>query len=197
MSENWDEHAENWDREDSVRFFADQALASLIGYVNVYGNEWKRKRVLDFGCGTGLLAEKLAPLVREVIAVDTSQKMIDVLRNKEIQNVTAICADIDDHSVRSETWCSEFDLIVASSVCSFLPNYETTVDALSHALSATGYFVQWDWLSSGGDEFGLTIDRVSNALSRPGLTCIHVDRAFTIPFNDEQLSCLMGIASAA
>ena len=197
MSENWNEHAKNWDREDGVQFYAKQAFAVLINHVNVYGNGWKSKRVLDFGCGTGLLAEKLAPLVGEVIAVDTSQKMIDVLHGKKIKNVTAICADIDDRSVNSAAWCSDFDLIVASSVCGFLPDYEAMVDVLSQLLSVTGYLVQWDWLSSGDDGSGLTMDRISNAFTRANLKCIHIDRAFEIPFGSEKMPVLMGVASAA
>lgn len=198
MSERWDEHAKNWDQDERVRHYAEQAFASLIKQVNVRSNEWKNKRVLDFGCGTGLLTEKLAPLTGEVIAVDTSPTMIDVLRGKKLRNVTAICADIDDHAVRSSApWFSEFDLIVASSVCGFLPDYERTIGVLSQALSASGYFVQWDWLSSGEDESGLTMDRVSNALDIPDLRCIHVGRAFTVTFDGEQMPVLMGVAAAA
>jgi len=197
MSENWDKHAENWDRQDGVQFYANQAFAALVDHVNVYGTGWKNKRVLDFGCGTGLLTEKLAPLVGEVIAVDTSQKMIDVLHGKKIRNVTAICADITDLSVKSAAWCSDFDLIVASSVCGFLPDYEAMVDVLSQLLSVTGYFVQWDWLASGDDGAGLTVDRVSNAFTSANLKCIHIDRAFEIPFGDEKMPVLMGVAAAA
>ena len=79
---------------------------SLIRHVNVDDNEWKSKRILDFGCGTGLLTEKLAPLVREVIAVDTSPNMIDVLRRKEIGNVTTICTDIGGGSSDSPNSCA-------------------------------------------------------------------------------------------
>ncbi len=197
MSEDWDELAKNWDRGEDVQLFARQAFAALISYVNVYGNGWKSKRVLDFGCGTGLLAERLAPLVGEVVALDTSQEMIDVLRGKRIRNVTAICADIDDPSVHSADRCSGFDLIVASSVCGFLSSYESTLDVLSRTLSATGFFVQWDWLSSGDDETGMTVERVSNAFTRANLRCIHIGTAFEIPFGDERMPVLMGVASAA
>lgn len=197
MPENWDEHAKTWDRDEPVRFYADQAFASLIEQVNLRDNRWKSKRVLDFGCGTGLLSEKLAPLVNTVFATDPSPNMIEVLRRKEIANVTAIYADIiDDGAHRSETWFSNFDLIVASSVCSFLPNYELAVEVLSHALSPAGYFVQWDWLSTGEDGFGLTVDRVSNAFKGAGLKCIHLDRAFAVTLGDEEVSVLMGVASA-
>lgn len=198
MSENWDEHAANWDRDERVRFYADQAFLSLIEHVDGRDNEWRSKRVLDFGCGTGLLSEKLAPLVGEVVAVDTSLNMIDVVRQKKIPNVTPICAGIGDADVASSAaWFSEFDLIVASSVCSFLPSYESTMGVLAQALTSTGYFVQWDWLSSGDDEFGLTSDRVSSAFREAGLKCVYVGSAFSVPFDDGTMPVLMGVAAAA
>ena len=197
MSEDWDELAKNWDRADGIQFYAEQAFSSLVRHVDLCGKKWKSRRVLDFGCGTGLLTEKMAPLVGEILAIDTSQNMIDVLRGKEIQNVTAICADIDDPSVSSATWCSGFDLIVASSVCGFLPSYEATLAVLSRTLSATGLFVQWDWLSSGDDESGLTMDGISNAFTRANLKCVHIGTAFEMPFGDEKMPVLMGVASAS
>ena len=37
---------------------------------------------LDFGCGTGLLTLRLAPLVRSITGMDSSRGMLDVLRAK-------------------------------------------------------------------------------------------------------------------
>lgn len=197
MAESWDEHAKSWDQEEPIRVYADQAFASLIEHVHVRDKGWTSKRVLDFGCGTGLLTEKLAPLVGEIVAVDTSSAMIDVLRQKRIGNVTAICDDIIDGSRPiSEARLSNFDLIVASSVCSFLPDYEIAVEILSSSLSPTGYFVQWDWLSAGEDGFGLTTDRISSAFAGANLRCIHVDQAFNIKIDDEEMPVLIGIASS-
>ena len=197
MSKNWDERAKTWDRDERVRSYADQAFLALIEHVNVSDGEWKSKRALDFGCGTGLLTEKLAPLVREVIAVDTSPDMIDVLRNKEIHNVTTFCSDIDDDTVRSSaTWLSGFDLIVASSVCNFLPDYEKTIGLLSRTLKPRGKIAQWDWLASDDGKYGMTIERISNAFSRADLCCVYVDEVFSVTFDEETLPVLMGNASA-
>ena len=198
MPESWDEHAESWDQDESVRLYADRAFASLIEHVGVRDSRWKNARVLDFGCGTGLLTEKLAPLVGEVVATDTSPKMIDVLRRKEISNVITICADIiEGCGPRSEVRLSNFDLIVASSVCNFLPDYEMAVQALSRALGPTGYFVQWDWLSASDDGFGLTVDSVHNAFKGARLRSIHVGRAFDVTIGGEEMPVVMGVAAAA
>ena len=115
MSDSWDDYASDWDQNADARSFADLVFRSLIEHVDVRRLAWRRRRILDFGCGTGLLTEKLAPLAREVIAIDTSPAMVDVLQQKDIGNVSPICADIDDPAVHSSSpWFGEFDLIVAS-----------------------------------------------------------------------------------
>ncbi len=197
MSRTWDERAENWDQDERVRFYADQALATLGEHVDIFDSAWKGKRALDFGCGTGLLTEKLAPLVGDVVALDTSPNMIDVLRQKDLANVTPVCADIDDHAVRSSAArFSDFDLIVASSVCSFLPNYERTIRYLFRTLNSGGKIAQWDWLSSGDDNYGMTPERISNAFRGMDLRSIDVRRVFEIEFEEESMPVLMGVATA-
>lgn len=197
MARDWNERAKNWDQDERVRFYADQAFDCLNTQVSILDRAWKSKRVLDFGCGTGLLTEKLAPLVGEIIAVDTSPDMIGILLEKELANVKAICTDLDKDSVRaSAAWFSGFDLIIASSVCNFLPDYEGTVGHLSQALKTEGKLVQWDWLSTDDDDYGMTIKRISNAFRNAGLTIEFVDDVFAVEFDAEPMTVLMGVASA-
>jgi SAM-dependent methyltransferase len=42
----------------------------------------ENKRVLDFGCGTGLVGLNLAPFAKEVIGIDTSSKMVEKFNEK-------------------------------------------------------------------------------------------------------------------
>jgi len=196
MPRDWNERAKNWDHDERVRYYVDQAFFFLKKHVNLFDGAWKNKRVLDFGCGTGILAEKLAPLVGEIIAVDASPNMVDVLRRKNLTNVNAFCANIDEDSVRSSAaWFSGFDLIVASSVCNFLPNYERTIRHLSQTLNNDGKLVQWDWLSSGDDDYGMTIKRILNAFDNAGLNAIFVEKVFEVKFDDVMIPVLMGVAS--
>ncbi len=198
MEEHMVEHAKIWDRDEQARFFADQALASLLEHVDLRRGGWKLRRVLDFGCGTGLLTEKLAPLVREVVAVDISAAMLDVLRKKQLGNVEVHCADLDDDSVRSAApWFGDFDLIVASCVCGVLPRYPSTVGVLAQALNPAGFFVQWDWLllDDGDDDDGLTLDDVAAAFAKARLTSVHVARTFSVLFEADSSPVLIGVAS--
>ena len=197
MTTSWDDHATDWEQQEAVRFYADQAFASLLRHVVASDDVCRRKNVLDFGCGTGLLTEKLAPMVAHVVAVDTSSSMIDVLRDKAIGNVSAVCVDVDDPAVRSSVpWFEDLDLIVASSVCGFLPDYERTLAILAGALGDSGLFVQWDWLAAADDDDGMTVERVSKAFDDVGLTCVYLDEAFAITLDGRSMPVLMGVASA-
>lgn len=181
------EHARLWDRDEQARDIAEEAMDSLVEHVDLRDPTWKRRRVLDVGCGTGLLTAHLAPHVREVVAVDVAPAMLEVLRTKELPNVEVRCADVDD-----ARWIAGFDLVVASCVCATMPNYPATVRRLADALCPGGLFVQWDWLREEDDDGdGLTLDEVTTAFAGAGLSCVHVDHEFDALFDEDPL--LMGV----
>lgn len=63
-------------RTSNVANIAD-AILSQINYT-------KEDTILDFGSGTGLLTEKIAPYVKKIVAVDMSESMTKVLRQKAL-----------------------------------------------------------------------------------------------------------------
>lgn len=193
MTDTWSEHADGWDENPDVRLYADQAFASLVSTTDIRGPDWTSKRVLDFGCGTGSLAQNVAPFVGELIAVDTSERMITVLENKHIPNVIAVHGDIlaPDQPCEVDLQ-SGFDLIYASSVCGFLPDYEGAVLALARLLKSGGRFIQWDWRASDGDEFGLSENEIQNALQTAKIESIRVEQAFSIETDEQILPVLIG-----
>lgn len=197
MTDAWNAHADGWDDNPDVRFYADQAFTSLGSTTDIFSPVWKPKRVLDFGCGTGLLSQKIAPYVDELIAVDTSERMIAALERKHIPNVAAIHGNIlsIDHPYETE-WQSRFDLIYASSVCGFLPDYEGALLALARFLTPGGRFIQWDWRASDGDDFGLSESRIRNALQAAKLESIRVEQAFSIETDEQDLPVLIGTGVA-
>lgn len=106
-------------------FFADNALLSLIP------SDWA---IADIGCGTGEAAHRLATIVRQIHAVDSSKSMLTAARKRlkgyrnvkfhlgQIENiplpkasVDAACASLILHHVKEvETAISELTRIVAS-----------------------------------------------------------------------------------
>ena len=85
MDNEWDDYADDWDSDESAVLYSNEAFNSLSKIVNVKG-----ANLLDFGCGTGLLTEKLSPVANHIVALDTSSKMLAVLTGKKLPNVTTI-----------------------------------------------------------------------------------------------------------
>lgn len=194
MSEGWDEYAEGWDSNEDVIEYSEKAFRSLLDAVNLSG-----LRVLDFGCGTGLLTEKISPKAREVLALDSSEKMVFILTEKKLHNVTAVSKELSENLIRESKLLSEkFDLIVASSVCSFLPEYEKTLDLLKSLLVPEGTFVQWDWLATEeNSDFGLSRETIANAYNKVGLQLQALGQAFVSSSSEGDMPVLMGIAKNA
>lgn len=142
--------------------------------------------MLDFGCGTGLLTELLVDTVGPIAAVDTSPAMLAVLDRK--------IADRGWTTVTPGTVVpdSTFDLIVCSSVCSFLDDYPGTVATLVARLRPGGVFAQWDWERVGDDPHGLGRDEIRSALTRAGLEQIDVSTAFHVDIGEETMAPLVG-----
>jgi predicted TPR repeat methyltransferase len=118
--------------------------------------------------------------------------MINVLLRKAndsgIDNVTALQIAVNATTIdKCEELASMFDLIVASSVCSFLPNYEETVGDLTSVLNPGGCFVQWDWLAE------MPADRIQNAFKGSGLLTHSIEEAFSMNTEEKSMAVIMGI----
>ncbi|MEE9416605.1 MAG: class I SAM-dependent methyltransferase [Acidimicrobiales bacterium] len=153
-----------------------------------YGAALAGARVLDFGSGTGLLTEHLVAAGATVHAVDTSPAMIEVLDAKIAeQRWTKVTT-----SAERPATTPQYDLIVCSSVCSFLDDYPATVTALVALIQPAGLFVQWDWEREDGDTHGLSKAEINSALTDAGLIGVSVNAGFSISIDDQTLSPLMG-----
>ncbi|WP_029934704.1 class I SAM-dependent DNA methyltransferase [Thiomicrospira pelophila] len=187
MSKEWDEYAEGWDSNSDVISYSAKAFDSLSKVVDIKG-----LRVLDFGCGTGLLTERISPLAKEIVALDTSNKMISILNQKKLVNVVALTDELTESLVNEgDLFSNKFDVVVASSVCAFLPCFEDTLSLIKSILKPNGTFVQWDWLAEIDDgDFGLSKDRVIEAYNSAGLKLHFMDEPFTM--NDMKVLMAVG-----
>ena len=149
-------------------------------------------RILDFGCGTGLLIQQLVDRVAAIDAMDTSPAMLNALRAKGERGGWTNIRMLDELPP-----AGSYDLIVASSVCSFLDDYPGAVQRLASLLSAGGSFVQWDLEQDPVDEepHGLTRAAVSEALTAAGLNEVAVETAFEARVGDLEMAPIIGVGS--
>jgi len=131
---NFDTEAAAWDENPArVRLAADVAAAIARRTPLNAGME-----AVDFGCGTGLLTLRLAPQVRSITGVDSSQGMLDVLAAKvakgNVTNVRTLRLDLD----KGDALPGSYDLIVSSMTLHHIERIEALLVRLREALSSFG-----------------------------------------------------------
>ncbi|MCW9028859.1 MAG: class I SAM-dependent methyltransferase [Kangiella sp.] len=191
MSGSWDEYAAGWDSNEGVIAYADNAYLTLKDTVELEGC-----RIFDFGCGTGLLTERLSNTASSVVGLDPSQKMISVLENKCLKNVASIASELDQDLINDNSLLSpKFDLVVASSALAFVPDYAKMLRLLKQLLNKGGFLVQWDWLKEEGDEgYGFTEQQIKSALTEAGFAECSTSVPFSLKSDGSELDVLMGVA---
>lgn len=107
---DFDKTAASWDANAGRVKLSGDIAESIKSTLNLN----RKMDVMDFGCGTGLVTLRLAPLVRSITAVDSSQGMLDVLKTKiaeqQIPNVRTQFVDLD----QGQTLEGQYDLVYSS-----------------------------------------------------------------------------------
>ncbi|UHQ54961.1 class I SAM-dependent DNA methyltransferase [Microbulbifer sp. YPW16] len=193
MSANsWDDYAEGWDSNSDVVTYSERAFQSLADTI-----DFKGARILDFGCGTGLLTERLSAQAGSIIALDPSEKMISVLNAKQLDNVITIQSELTEELIKQNKHLQAgFDLIVASSALAFVPDYLETLRLLTQLLNENGQLVQWDWLKEAGDAgSGFSRDEIAHTFREAGLSGIRVSVPFSMDAGEGSMDVVMGVGS--
>ncbi len=191
---SWDDVAADWDTDPGPRAYAAAAFHSLTEALGARPGRLEDSRVLDFGCGTGLLIERLAQRCPAIDAVDSSAAMLEVLQQK-------ISAGGWDHVrplASPPATPASYDLIIASSVLAFVDDHPATVGRLATLLRPGGHFIHWDWERDpgDGDGHGLTREEIAEALAVAGLRQIAVESAFSIEIDGVTARPLRGVGTA-
>jgi 2-polyprenyl-3-methyl-5-hydroxy-6-metoxy-1,4-benzoquinol methylase len=98
------------------------------------------RRVLDAGCGSGLLTELLAKRGRTVVGVDMSQGSIDMAKASHTrrENCTYLKTTIKDFAEKNP---NSFTLVVGNMLLQGAPGLEETLRALARLLTHNGVLV--------------------------------------------------------
>ncbi|WP_417869862.1 class I SAM-dependent DNA methyltransferase [Vibrio furnissii] len=190
MAHDWDEYAADWEKDEATTVFAQNVFHQLNKLISLEG-----KHVLDFGCGTGLLSQLMSPVAKDIVALDASEAMIEELDKKELVNVEPVV----DHLTRGlvaqhPAFRKQFDVVVASSVCGFVPNHEEMAEIIYTLLDEGGLFVHWDWLVDDNDpDFGLSERDAHAMLTQAGFATVEVSKVFDVKTPQGVMPVVMGV----
>lgn len=188
MAHNWDNYAEKWESAQGTKEYSRQAFFELEKLIDLQG-----KRVFDFGCGTGLLTELIAPRAKDVVALDASEAMIEELDKKLLGNVEPVVDQLSRGLVAQHpAFRGQFDCVVAASVCGFLDDYPTAAHIIYSLLEDNGLFVHWDWLTDGDD--GLSEQQIKHVLLATGFETVTVSVPFEVETDQGVRAVVMAVA---
>jgi 2-polyprenyl-3-methyl-5-hydroxy-6-metoxy-1,4-benzoquinol methylase len=183
MTDLFIEKAQDWDTNERV-----QRLSSAIGkklLSEVFLS--KDMEVMDFGAGTGLISEYIAPYVKKVVAVDTSEAMLEKLTDKPLlsKKVQALCRNILKQPLNAY-----FDLIVSAMALHHIENTSLLLKTFSEHLYPGGLVVLADLDTEDGSfhpentegvyHYGFDREELKSLLLAHDFEEIHFTTAHTI-----------------
>lgn len=135
-----------WDRESEFKPLHD-INPLRVGYIEQQAGQLEGMKILDIGCGGGILAEALAARGAEVIGIDMAEMSLKVAK----LHLHESNLDIDYQMISAEEFAStharSFDLITCLEMLEHVPDPASIVNAAS------------SMLKPGGDLFFSTINR--------------------------------------
>lgn len=136
-------NARFWDR--AARKYAAGKIADMAGYERSLERMRHYLRpgdeVLEFGCGTGTTALRIAPSVARIVATDISEQMIGIARDKAEAQA---CGNVTFDVATPETapWqAGAFDAAYGMNVLHLIEDRAATLRAVHRALRPGGLFI--------------------------------------------------------
>ena len=94
--------------------------------------------VLDLGCGEGYLSRELARKGANVIAVDISEKLIEIAKEKSLSEFLKIDYRVESSNLLKSVSSETIDRVVSNYVLMDVPDYEKTVQEIYRVLKTKG-----------------------------------------------------------
>lgn len=99
-------------------------------------------KLLDFGCGSGVIARDTVALGLQVTGVDNSQAMIDAAREQLSGFGTQVNLEcISSSSVEGKYAEESYDIVLCLSVLEFIPHIQSLFARLTARVGAGGLLV--------------------------------------------------------
>lgn len=137
--DKFEDMAFNYDQEDRIN---DTMI--IVEEIKKHIMDTNDKVLLDYGCGTGLVGLNLVDDFKQVILVDPSSNMIEVVNNKIIKNnIMNAKAKFLDISLNKLNYQVDYIIIVQTLL--HINNYQEVLKMLSDCLNNKGHLIIVDF----------------------------------------------------
>ena len=139
----WNQKAEFWDNlhgDEGNRFHRELVSPSVERLLNLQTGE----KVLDVGCGNGVLARRLAALGGRVIATDFSSELIELAKQRGQSTGEPIdyrVVDATDETALAALGAGQFDAVTCTMAMMDMPVIAPLFRAVKRLLKDSGRFV--------------------------------------------------------
>lgn len=183
MSERFNRAAEGWDKGDMRQNIAQSVFQTIISRMALLNH----MRIMDFGAGTGLLSFKIAPMVKRVVGVDLSEKMLEQLASK---NTSALEVTPLYHDILKEPLEEQFHGIVSSMAMHHVENTAALFEAFHTHLKRDGFIAIADLEAEDGTfhthgnegvhHFGFDRETLRETIENAGFENVRFHHACTV-----------------
>ncbi len=188
MLDNFKHKAADWDSPTKV-LMSEKFVETMSKHINFSDSS----KVMDFGCGTGLVGLQVVDRVNSIIMLDSSKSMTDKLKEKlsiALQNgeetpdkVTVITGSIDKYNN------CDLDVIFSLMALHHIEDIQATMEQFSKIIKPGGVLVIGDLMEEDGSfhgeevvpHNGFNIEQLAKQIENSGL-----DIVITYPYNSIQ-----------
>jgi len=129
-----------WDANSDMRPLHDlNVLRSQFVNDTLRASGLARARVLDVGCGGGLLSEALARSGHDVLGIDPAEELIQVAQLHALDSEVEVRYEVKDASALRATERESFDAVIALEMLEHVPDPRAVVDDLMAMLKPGGW----------------------------------------------------------
>ena len=129
-----------WNSSYTGELIAEDEMRQWINAISSRVLEHKLEKVLEIGCGTGMVLFKVAPFTQEYVGTDLSAVAIRQLKSKlespeyDLPHVRLLVGGADNFADLDK---QHFDTVIINSVVQLFPNVDYLVSVVEGAVKAT------------------------------------------------------------
>ena len=175
MVDLFKDKAEDWDDRPIPAQISEGVYKALCDAVQLSSD----KTVMDFGAGTGLICMRIAPLVKQVIAVDVSQAMLEKLAQKAAahNNVEVLCQNLLEAPLERQV-----DVVVSAMAMHHVEDTRALMQTLHRQLAPGGSLAMADLDAEDGSFHPPNIEGVyHHGFGREALASLMQEVGFRTP----------------